>query len=619
MLFTKGQRRPGVRNLCHGRVGLLFAACLILGSAAGCKKTVMNTTPTVVSAPSIFKPAPETQNKVVASISISGLEGTLAKVGTLSSKLGLPFGTEQLRQMLIAQSGLPPALLAHLDLAQPVGSAMIGREKDKSPFTAVAAAAKSAKDAVSFIAEMGTKVGEDKGAIHVKMADGSEQWVYAAGLVLVGSDSLEGLQAAGAQAMAARQTKGEDFVATVFPSAIAMSQGTELRKALTDGRAALMAAVREQSAKTPSPMPVDVTEKLLAALLDPYIDQLADTQSVDLAMAVDPAVGLKFLGRIHPIAGSKFSKSISKVIPYEVDPALAAAPLKAGFFAIRYSPEMLTTYGEALSALGEMSLPGLKALAHGSQTLIKALSGHTSGTFTFDGGMNYNFVAPLLPETDPNAVMAAADELFGPQGMGALIKESAKQLPKGSKLKIPQVSWKRQGLKGRVEFPMSFGLGTKEEKQMRMLFGGDKLSYLIAVAGGKLYGIMGPQADADLVSLSTTTAKGVDPDVQQVLNETKGREGFAYMDIFGFVRPIMASMAKTEPSLAQANAMLSFIPGVEKLRVPMIMSYVGGNELTGEWFIPLRAFENVATIVRPLMGMAGGGGDTGGALAPGAQ
>ena len=154
---------------------------------------------------------------------------------------------------------------------------------------------------------------------------------------------------------------------------------------------------------------------------------------------------------------------------------------------------------------------------------------------------------------------------------------------------------------------------------MRMVFGGDKLSYLIAVAAGKLYGLMGPQADSELVRLSTSAPKGVDPDVQQLLNEMKGREGFAYMDIFGFVRPVLTNMAKSEPSLAQANAMLSFIPGVEKLRIPMMMSYVGGSELTVDWFIPLRAFENVATIARPLMGLAGGGGPTGGALAPGAQ
>ena len=618
MRSIKGRQSPCLRaELYSGRAAFLLCTALLLGCCDGCKKTV-NTGPTVVAVPSIFRPLAETQNKVVALITVSGMEATLQKVGKLSSKLGLPFGTEQLRQMLVAQAKVPPALLAHLDLAQPVGSAVVGREKNQSPFTAVAAAAKSTKDAAAFIAALGTKLGEQKGAVHVKTADGSEQWVFAAGLVLVGSDSFEALQAAGAQAMAARKAKPEDVVATLFPTAIAASQGTELRTALQDGRKAMMDAMREQAAKNPSPVPPEITEKMLTAILDPYVDQLADTQFIDLAFVIDPAIGMKLLGRMHPAAGSAFSKSVATVLPYEADPALTAAPLKAGFFAVRYGPETLKRYSEAMAALSQMSLPGMKAFAHGAQSLIGSLTGSNSGTFTFDNGMNYTFVAPLRPEADGNAVMAAADEMLGPQGMGLLIKESAKQMPKGSKIKPPQATWKRQGLKGRLEMPLTFGIGTKEEKQMRMVFGGDKLSYLIAVAAGKMYGLMGPQADAELVRLSTSVPKAVHPDVQQVLDEMKGREGFGYVDIFGFVRPILTDMAKSEPSLAQANAMLSFIPGVDKLRVPMMMSYVGGSELTVEWFVPLRAFENVATIARPLMGMAGGG-PSGGALAPGAQ
>ncbi|MDX2021739.1 MAG: hypothetical protein SF187_15980 [Deltaproteobacteria bacterium] len=601
-------------GLISGRAGALVCAAMLLGCSDGCKKSV--NTPPVVTAPAFFRPAQQTQNNLVATVTVSDVEGTLGKVGTLSGKLGLPFGTEQLRQMLIAQAGLPPSLLAHLDLAKPIGSAFIGREKDKSPFFAVAAQAKSAQEAAAFLKEMGTKLGEDKGAVHIKAKDGSESWIFALGAVLIASDSVDGLQAAGTQAMAARTSKADDVISTLYPQAMALSQGTDLRTALTNGRTSLLAQMREQATRTPSPMPPEVTEKMLTAFFDPYIEDLVNTQSVDIALDVDASVGLKFLGRIHPIAGSAFAKSLGDVRPYEVDPAITGGPLQAGFFAVRYSDTALKRYADAMGALSDVNLPGMKNLAVGAQKLMTALTGGYCGTFNFDGGMNYSFIAPLAAGTDPGAVMDAADMALGPTGLGLLMKEAAKSQPKDSKAKMPSFVWKRQGSKARLEVPLTMGMNSKEEKQVQMLFGANKLSYLLAVTSNKLFGLAGNKSDAELARLSSTTTSTTDPDVQQVLNETKGKEGFVYLDLFQILRPMLANMAKSEPSLAQANAMLAFIPGADKLRVPMLFSYGGGQAFTGEWFIPLRAFQNVATIVRPLMGMGMGGG---GAVAPGAQ
>ena len=138
------------------------------------------------------------------------------------------------------------------------------------------------------------------------------------------------------------------------------------------------------------------------------------------------------------------------------------------------------------------------------------------------------------------------------------------------------------------------------------------MSYTMLFGGGRMLMTSSARGETALAPLLTSGgAAGVNADMQQVLNETKGREGFIYVDVFRLLRPALATAAKTEPSLAQANMVLGFIPGVDKLRVPVIASYVGGKQLTLDLAVPYRTLQNVSALLGPLLGLGLGGALTG--------
>jgi hypothetical protein len=49
--------------------------------------------------------------------------------------------------------------------------------------------------------------------------------------------------------------------------------------------------------------------------------------------------------------------------------------------------------------------------------------------------------------------------------------------------------------------------------------------------------------------------------------------------------------------------MLSALPGMAQLRLPLVAHYRGGDALTAELRIPLSTLTNAANVVRPFIGL----------------
>ncbi len=585
-----------------------LAAVLCLGALQpACKKNV--TTPPVATTP--FVSPQDNQRQLVANVSVRGIEGSIATLSAMSKDLRLPFGAEDLRAMLMARTGLPESLVQHLDLSAPMGFAVVGRQKGTSPFTAAAMAAKSKKDAKAFVAALGTKLREEKGAVAVRSANGSEMWIYVDDTLLVGSDSLEGLRAAGGHAMASRRAPAEDIVARFFPEAYAQTEGTDLKTALRDLRMDIMAEVRRNAGA--SPLPPEALETLMGAAVDAFVDPLVDTQAIDVALAFDSTLGVRLLSHMLPKPQTALAKSFGVVKPYTVDGALLSAPLPAGLFAVTYGPDTIRRYQQALQKLAGINVPGVKAMVAGLQTLAASLTGSQSGRFGFDKGLEHTLIAPLNAGVTGETTMGAVENLLGPAGLGTLVRETHRQNAMATPLGTPappepKMTWQRQGLKGRLDITAPATNSRRTDAAVFEMLGGDHLGYSVMVSGQRLLMTSSPRGDAHLAQFANATATSAsDPQMQQVLKETAGREGFVYMDLFQLLRPALATAAKKEPSLAQANAMLAFIPGVDKLRVPLIASYVGGPQLTMELAVPYRTLKNVSALLGPLLGMGLGG------------
>lgn len=606
-----GDNGPMHSSTRRGALALVFT-CLAL-SAPGCKErkaAVEAKAPSAKAAlPAFFQNPEQTKPRLLALVKIPSLNKSLATVGAVANKLELPLEAATLRQAALAPLALPEDVWARVDGSRQVVFAMLAGEKGAAATTAIAGWARSAKDAEALVAILGNKVGEDAGTLHIQRPDGRSMWLFLKGAQMVASETLEGLKTAGAHAWAVHGVAKEDVLAALFPEAMARAEGTTLREAVDKARAQFMDLVALQAAQpgaTPSPFPPEVMEKMLAAFADPFLDQLVETAAVTLALVVDEADGLLLRGRVHPVEGSAFAKTLAQGKPASLAPAFAQGALPAGLFAATYSAETLDRYAQAMAALAKVDAPGMKELAEASEQLMKALGGGYSGSFSFENGLGYSFVATLAEGANPETVMNALDRALGPSGLGALMK-AANKADKGARRRGkpgPTLAWKRQGLTGKLEVPLLLAeMPAAERQRIRQVFGSDKVTYTFAIVNDRLLGIVHPRPEEEIARLTQDTQAKPSPAMAQVLEETRGAEGFVYIDLMGLVRPVLQASAQGNPEMAQANAMMAMLPGLQALSVPMIMSYAGGEALTANLALPLRTFENLATALRPLFGM----------------
>ena len=95
------------------------------------------------------------------------------------------------------------------------------------------------------------------------------------------------------------------------------------------------------------------------------------------------------------------------------------------------------------------------------------------------------------------------------------------------------------------------------------------------------------------------------PEVARALEETKGRDGLFYLDIWGVIRPVRPRSARIRRWRAHRDA--PAFPGFSDLRLPLVMSYQGGDALTAELRIPLATLQSAVKLARPFIGAGGSG------------
>jgi hypothetical protein len=95
------------------------------------------------------------------------------------------------------------------------------------------------------------------------------------------------------------------------------------------------------------------------------------------------------------------------------------------------------------------------------------------------------------------------------------------------------------------------------------------------------------------------------PEVAAAVAEARGADGFAYLDVWATVRPGVSAMRDAQA--ARMLGMLSALPGFAGLKLPLVMSYRGGDAFTAELRVPMATLNSAASVVRPLIGAAAPG------------
>jgi hypothetical protein len=579
----------------HLRLLMVLSLAGLVGAGLSCKSS--GGTPAIEG----VRSAEEGRAGLLASVAIAPLDRIIGNVDALSRTLGLPFTGKDLVTMLAAQNKLDAATTASIDTAQPIGMAFLApRNKDQEPLTAVVLSTRGADAAEKLVAALGTVAEKQKGARKITRADGSVLWVATQGASLFASASLEGLAAASALAKEAQRAPANDVVVTLFPDAFARWRGTDVRTALAGFRKEMIDEQIAAAQKRGGPVPGAAERLIYETALDLFLDPLAETASGALTLDLDAQKGLRFGLRVAPRPGSAFGKRVAVPSPFTVDPALFAAgagdPV-AGVWALGPSPFWLGVYDDVLRAQAKAGMKGAAEVSRHFQALRPFFSGAGSGTVRVHQGALANDVVFALKSGAPTAVLDALATLGSSRGFTELLGEIYGKA-------TPQVRARRERDSVRTElaFPVHDRPGDPGTA-LKAFFGTSPLAILATVSGGRLLMATEPAASSRLGALASGAGAGSPgPELATALAETRGQDGLFYLDLWSFMKPAVGLAAS--PQEAQVIGMVTSMPGFAQLKLPIVMSYRGGEALTAEFRVPLSTLSNAATVARPFLGAA---------------
>jgi hypothetical protein len=572
---------------------LRLLLCLALAAAGSCKSS--GPLPPIEG----VRSAADGRSSLLATISVAPLDQISGDVDSLSRTLGLPFAGKDLLSMLAAQNKLDPQTMAQIDTSRPVGVALVApAAKDKEPLAAMVLSARSAADAEKLVAGMGPVAEKQRGARKVTRPDGSAMWVATQGTTLYGSDSLEGLLAASALAADAHRPPANDLVITVFADAFAHWRGTDVRTALAQFRQELIDEQVKAAAKRGSPVPGPAERLAYETTLDMFLQPVSETASAALTLDLDAQKGIRFGLRMDPRPGSPFAKRVATRAPYLLDPTLFNVDSDlAAVWALGAGSFWVDVYDKVFQAQARANMRGAADVSRQFQALRPYLAGGGSGVVRLQrGALTQDSVFAIKQAGNPAGALDAITALTTSRAFVDFLGEI---YGKAS----PQVRARRE--RDTVHTELAFPVRDRPGDPgtvLKAFFGSPTLAWLTTTSNGRLVVVSEPTAAARLAALGGPPTKAPTGDLAAALADTRGQDGFFYVDLWSLVKPAIAAAAS--PQEAAMINMATSMPGFANLKLPMVMSYGGGQSLSAEWRVPLSTLSNAATVARPFLGMA---------------
>jgi hypothetical protein len=474
-------------------------------------ETLRKTPALVAKQPSLPAPAPPpplslvpadvARTTLLASFVIPAFERSLSSGVALVKKAApLPLDAKGVRDMLLAQVGLPPDVAAHLDLTAPIAGAAVGGGPGRSPLTAFTFAGRSALDVTQILEGLGRTVTRRGAAVQIENASGDRGWFLPQGNLVVFSDSDEALVRAGSLAIEARRGVNDDVLVTLSPEMMARAGGTDLKSALER----LVAEVEQRAATGGNKIGPEGSRQIRD-----FAEYLIGAETVELALDLDAAAGASVLVRLNPRSGSKLEGLARQTRTISVDPALlaTAAPGKddVGFLAT-------STYGHL--ALEQFQRQRAKLPAGGDRAVLvagqflDALGEGLTGDFTLVGRAQPGLFGEIIyPVRDAAAAKRIGSALLANDkaSLAALLRAAGQdESIEGKIIKVRQESvGKTRALHATVQL----ALRGDSKGALQKLIGPTGLEVFIAVVGGDRVAVtVGQGARARLAALGAGNA-----------------------------------------------------------------------------------------------------------------
>ena len=562
----------------------------------------------------------------------------------MAAKLGLPFGAGDLKSALRAQAPYPAAWdqidwtkpMAAVVLALPsmqsdagaspgpkrVGSVAVFTPRPGGPTTALAwapsfgAVVERRQEAVAVAA-----AGGDGGATSAGRgpsppgSDAVPERLYLLvrdGALLV-ADSWPSLTQGGALALAARHADGAGPTLSLRPAGIAKIQGTTVAAALEQARARVHQAAKVD-AKTP-------------AAIRPFIDDLtglaigwvADTESVDLGLALDQKEGLRLSVALRPVAGTAFAKLIASGEPYRVEPALLG-PARPAFFAATGATEWLKAFASVIRKSLESMAPSPGGGFSKEEALktFDVLTDTWTGAGTLavsaDDDLSYDFVYRLA-ESKPGLLRERLEHAVGPWPLGELGRLAPSLAGSSFVLEKDDDAFYGHFLRGKTKGAQERKAKTKR-RDTTPTSGADvlsSLSFRAALEGDRLVAAVGVANKDHFQRLRNAVKSDARPPANgplaEALTATSGALAVEYVDLAALGRVALRTAASPDARghAREVGAVAAMADALGDTPLAVFAEIRGGETLLTRLRIPMETASTAARLAMQFLSGAMGG------------
>lgn len=391
------------------------------------------------------------------------------------------------------------------------------------------------------------------GSTPMMVRDNLDIFIQARGTDVVMATSLEGLQAAGSSARAARDrsVKG-DVAISLYPPA----WSAEDRKDLASSYLALAKYLRHgrdtraQQGRTAGDM-LDEVDAVFS--VKPFF---AGEEST-FVLTVE-AAGARLHAVTRPTAPA--ARRVAPAVAF--DRTLARDGRVAALGAVDCSPRLIERQRAMVRVWKGTGGPGADELARLAAAQTDVLDGSCSFAVRTDGEIwSVESSYPVRVGADPAPLEQAYVAAIRSGGLPNL--QSASDDLKTAKFLLSHTD----GVIGLDRVLANDG--SVEARHTAALYGGQVLQDRIAVKGDRLLVVSGARADQQIADLSRPHAGKLPVEVERELATGRGKGGFIFVDVMGVWAPYLKAAQVVQSPL---SGLVARVPDLAKRRLPLVVT-----------------------------------------------
>jgi hypothetical protein len=541
-----------------------------------------------VGPPVTLMPAATARPYQMATVSAGSIDRLLVNGAKLvGMAVPIPMTPGGVRDMLLSEMGLAPEVAANLDLASPSGAAVVALDEKGKSGVVLAIPTRGPAEADKLIAALGKPVMTSGPLTMLANAGGKSQgWVYRAGNVVVLGDEVDGMARGTMLALEARRASADDATVTLFPEAIARARGTDVKTAI----AAFLEQMRQtQASRNPMVPPDSAIYETFGTMLG----LVGDADRIEVGLLADPARGLILRARMIPRPGTQLEAAARDVHPFEIDPAVTAAPgspVMIGAMGIglvwhqilaQYRARLAADQGKGVAAAlayYDLFLGGLSGVQTGVISVVKERP-YLTGVFS----------TPLKDAATAAKTAAALGKMDG-AAMSAFFRAQL-----GSSAAMLDWTAKREsvGKAKALHFKVTLKKDSALDSEVVRKWFGSGFDFYQAVSGTRVVATFGRDARARLgaIAAGKKSAPLKDAAFKEAEASAKGRDGFYYFDL----APALGLVGE-----AAGNAHLSAAARAGTGPIPLVFTSGGdgaGKVFTMDLTLPLAAFTSIGALL----------------------